>query len=222
MIRSFLLFLLFLAGSTPTARAGLTFTLNTSSQSSATAEVAVGLDFTAASPTSGPGNDSIDGIQLGVSGSDQRLTFDSNGNPDYGRFNFTLNSALAGFTATPFSPEGSLLIFANDPAETLMPGLYALGTLSIDLAGLDLTSPLLVSLGNGDPGFQTDASGTFNGEFTPSFDALGLVAFEPRAVNLGGAVSATPEPATLIHLVIASGIGLIVTARRRRKQRVRG
>lgn len=182
-----------------------------------TATFDVTLDF------SGGQFDTVEAFQIGVTGSDPLLT---GSGLDFSRFGFQLNSATLPSwidlspDLLPLTGLGAYGAFdpINGPFIEGPQSDLSIGTLTVDLTGLAGGTDLVVNLAGGLPGFETDAGGTIETAFLPSFaiEASTSVGFdEPNGVTITTESAAVPEPTSL---VLWSGLGMmgLIAARRRR------
>jgi hypothetical protein len=150
-----------------------------------------------------PATDSINILQLGVTGSAPLLTANDT---DYSRFNFVYASSLApSWSVLNTLADGGGIALIADPgfATVLSPNLDSarLGVLSVDTTGL-ANGAYTVSLTGGPPGLNTDASGTIAGQSVASFSDASIadpnlvtVDFgQPGGVTFEQGVITVPEP----------------------------
>jgi hypothetical protein len=180
-------------------RAGTaTFSLGTPVVTAGEADIGISLLF------SGNPGDTIEAIQLSVLGSDPLLT--ANGT-DFSRFAFDLNATtLPGWLANPtIDAVGLAFLFPSDPISGpfLSPSAtpYDLGTLKLNLDGLPTGQTLFVTIEDGPAGSQTDAGGTVNGNFIPSFrDGAPDASVQFDVGSARFTTSAVPGPLSLLTL----------------------
>ena len=199
------------------------FDLQVGSVTSSTADVDVLMTF------SGAPTDTVEGVQLSVWGSDPALT---SFGTDFSRFAFVLNMTAPPLSAWDSSGtlplSGLELAFPSDPS-FITPGDIPLnlGTLSVDLSRIAPGTQLMISLAGGFPGLDTDAGGTFGGQFVPSAaaDPTASVTFaDPGGVTFSvpGDTQPIPEPASLsIWLLLAATMAAAAFQRRRHKGKER-